>query len=106
MRPRASFVPTTACWLTSATTSTPAAAIRGPPMPLRVIPGQTCRRASDRVAPCRSPEASPAESTMTGSAVAVNADDRDADRVGLPDQIIAVDQKHAATLDGEGGGAT
>src|SRR5262245_62333702 len=106
MRPSASFVPTTACWLTSATTRTPAAAMRGPPMPVSVTAGASSRRARQSVAPCRSPEASPAETTMTGSAVAVNADDRDADRVGLPDQIIAVDQKHAATLDGEGGGAT
>ena len=50
----------------SATTRTPAAAIRGPPTPVSRTSGESRRSASASDAPNRSPECSPAAMKMRG----------------------------------------
>ena len=87
-------MPTTAWPLTSATSSMPAAAIRGPPIPMRRTPGWSSRRARHRVAPCRSPEASPAESRIEGSGL-IDAHHRDACGIRPTDQVLSIDEEHA-----------
>src|SRR5262245_60851110 len=83
-------------------TSTPAAAICELPMPRSRTPGASSRRARQRVAPWRSPEASPAETGMSGSANPVNAHHRDARLVGPTDHLVPLEEEHTTTLHPEG----
>src|SRR5215472_8792169 len=102
MRPSASLAPTAASRVGSAITSIPAAAMRTPPMPKsRSSPRSSCS-ARHTVAPCRSPDASPAESMIeTGSAVLIDAHQRDAGGIRQADDLLVVDEEEFAVLDPE-----
>src|SRR5947208_3484306 len=88
----------------------PAAAMRGPPMPTRFTVGSSARRARHKVPPWRSPEASPAETMMTGrSGMAtatreITAHDRDAGLVGEPHGCLPIDDEDLAPLHRESSG--
>src|SRR5947208_5957132 len=56
-------------WPRLCTNSTPAACMRGPPTPRIERPGALALRAAARLAPCRSPEASPVMMRMRADRV-------------------------------------
>src|SRR6266478_4839169 len=84
----------------------PAAAMRGPPMPTSLTVGSSPRRARHKVSPCRSPDASPAESMMTRrSGMATAAHDRDAGPLGAAHGRLPIDDQDLTLLYREGRGA-
>src|SRR3990172_617373 len=98
----ASLVPTAASAVGSTRISTPAAAMRGPPMPISRTPGSRARSARHMVAPWRSPDASPAESMMRRSSPAViYAHHSDPGAVRYSYRLFAVHEEHLVAVDGQ-----
>src|SRR5882724_1511348 len=104
----ASVPPTVAAAVTSTSSSTPSAAMRRPPMPVSRAPGAAARSARASVAPCRSPEASPATIIMergrSGAGV-TRADQRDGRGVGAARRRLPLEHEHALGLERDDGGA-
>src|ERR1700693_1407772 len=98
----ASLVPIAACAVGSTRISTPAAAMRGPPMPISRTLGSRARSARHMVAPWRSPEASPADTMIRRSSAAViHAHHGDAGAVRDSDGLVALHEEHLAAVHAE-----
>src|SRR5262245_51309474 len=101
-RLRASLVPTAACAVGSTRISTPAAAMRDPPMPTSRMDGSRSRMARHMVAPWRSPDASPADSMMgRRSAAVIDGHHGDPGRVRGSHRLLPIHEQHLSRVDGQ-----